>query len=111
MISPVFDLSATFRRVLLCGSLAAAGGLPAAPAPGRTSSEDSRIVLNERLLARQHPVFPRSYDSHPAFVEASGDAAGYAVWHAYAPGAERIIGNLLETSKIQTALRTEWCAT
>lgn len=52
-------------------------------------------AFNRRLLAQQHPVFPRPYDSHPVFVDTAG--AGFVAWHSYAPGAERIVGRLLRT--------------
>ncbi len=60
----------------------------------RTGCGPSQVQLltgrYPRLIA-QHPVYPRTYDSHPAFVAAGADR-GFMVWHSFAPGQERIVG-------------------
>ncbi|MGH8018280.1 MAG: hypothetical protein ACREIA_08315 [Opitutaceae bacterium] len=50
--------------------------------------------VNRRRPAQQHPVHPRIYDSHPAFVEPA-ESRGFLVWHSFEPGRERIVGRVL----------------
>lgn len=63
------------------------------PVSAQEDSGEGDPALTRRLLGQQHPVFPRVYDSDPAFVER--DAGGFMVWHSFSPGDERVIGRIL----------------
>src|SRR5262245_9780214 len=99
--APMFPLvsglrvPAHHRLLALCAlSVVATGGLGsnALRAQEENAAGDADRIVNQPSTTRQLPVGPRVYDSHPSFVEPAGAARGFALWHSFAPGAERIIG-------------------